>query len=265
MSDGTGEASQAELLAAVRECSEVWGRTGFPLRVAASHEIRFRVGYPLVAHAVNNVRVAGDVFSRVPHVSAGIARVALEHALAAQWVFWTREGPETLVKHMEAGYLARTRAFRDAVRDQPGLTRLVAQTDLDTLDELSRREPAPGGERGWSMQAIFDRFSDSALFYDMYRELSGAVHPSFATTQAYLEVGREGAPASLSRRGHPRLAYTTAQGLALAGVLALDFLERCQADPPEPSPAARIANRVNLPHDLSASDQHPKRQPDRPG
>lgn len=261
MTEGTAGTTYPELLAAARECASVWNQLQFPLNISGDHEIRFRVGFPMAAHALNHVTLAVDTLEGLPLVGAGLARVALEHALAAQWVLWTRGGPETLTKHMEAAYLTRTRAFARAVEGQPDLTQFVDQADLDALTEVASREPASGAERAWSMQTVFDRFSDTDLFYDMYRELSGAVHPSYATIQTYLGTGSDGVPATVSRRGHSGPSHTAAQAAALAGVLALDFLERCQDTPPQPSPAATIAVRVNLPHDLSASDRHPDRQP----
>lgn len=261
MAEGAAEATVPQLMVAAQECIDEWEGLPFPLEVSADHEVRFRVGFPLVSHALNHVTIALETFERFPLVAAGSARVALEHALAAQWVLWTHEGPETLVKHMEAGYLMRTKAFADAIRDQPDLTQFVDEADLVDFDAVVAREPAPGGERSWSMQQVFNRFADTGLFFDIYRELSGAVHPSFATLTTYMDLtSDDGRRSSLSKAGRPVSSHTAAQATTLAGVFALDFLERCQVVPPDPSPAATVAARVHLPYDLSASDQRPDLQ-----
>lgn len=41
----------------------------------------------------------------------------------------------------------------------------------------------------------------------------------------------------------------------------MDFMERCQVNPPDPSPVAVVTNAAGLPHDLALSDQAPHLQP----
>jgi hypothetical protein len=82
---------------------EHWNRLKFPLQIAPNLTREFNVGFPLAAHALNHAAVGLETRDRFPHAAATSARVALEHALAAQWVLLTRGGAETLVKHMEAG------------------------------------------------------------------------------------------------------------------------------------------------------------------
>lgn len=264
MNEPTSEArSEAEfgwLLAAARECIVEWEKLAFPLSISTTHEMRFRVGFPLAAHALNQVAVALEMRDRRPLVAASCARIALEHALAAQWVLLTRGGPETLVKHMEANYLARTRAFAGAIRDDPALSQFVDGADLAAFSAVAARVPAPGQERSWRMEQIFRRFADTDLFYDMYRELSGAVHPSYETLETHLDLAADGAPRRLSKSGSPVSSYTCAKAAAMAAVLALDFVERCQEPPLDPSPVAAIANMYGLPHDMSFSDQRPDLQ-----
>ncbi|NPD04867.1 hypothetical protein HN031_09255 [Nocardioides sp. zg-1308] len=255
------EAEIGKLLAAARECIAEWENLAFPLSVSATHEVRFRVGFPLSSHALNQVAVALEMRDRFPLVAASCARIALEHALAAQWVLLTRGGPETLVKHMEASYLTRTRAFEGAIREDPALTQFVEEADLAAFSAVAAREPAPGQERSWRMEQIFRRFADTDLFYDMYRELSGAVHPSYETLETHLDLTADGAPRRLSKSGSAVSSHTCAQAAAMAAVLALDFVERCRKPPPDPSPVAATANRYGLPYDMSFSDQKPHLQP----
>lgn len=246
---------------ATEQCLQHWNLLKFPLRITPNLARTFNVGFPLAAHALNHAVVGLETRDRFPHVAAASARVALEHALVAQWVLLTRGGAETLVRHMEAGYLTRVKAFAGALNESdPALTSLVDAEDLAAFASVAAREPAPGAERSWSMERVFRRFAGTGLFYDLYRELSGAVHPSYETIQAHLDT-RNDHPPRLNRAGAFLPGHSSAQAAALAAVLAMDFIERCQEHPPTPSPIAAIAVAAALPYDLAFSDQSPELQP----
>lgn len=260
-SRGDADAEILRFVQASSKCLEHWNRLKFPLRIAPNLTRGFNVGFPLAAHALNHVVVGLETRNRFPHAAATSARVALEHALAAQWVLLTRGGAETLVRHMEAGYLVRVKAFAGALNDTDSLlTSLVDAEDLAAFASVAAREPAPGTERSWSMERVFRRFAGTDLFYDLYRELSGAVHPSYETIQAHLDT-RNAHPPRLNRAGALLSGHSSAQATALAAVLAMDFIERCQDHPPTPSPIAAIALAAGLPYDLAFSDQNPELQP----
>lgn len=258
---GDADAEIPKYVHASKQCLEHWNRLKFPLRIAPNLTREFNVGFPLAAHALNHAAVGLETRDRFPHAAATSARVALEHALAAQWALLTRGGAETLVRHMEAGYLARVKAFAGALGDSdPLLTSLVDAEDLAAFASVAARQPAPGNERSWSMERVFRRFAGTDLFYDLYRELSGAVHPSYETIQAHLDTRNEHPP-RLNRAGALLSGHSSTQATALAAVLAMDFIERCQEHPPTPSPIAAIAVAAALPYDLTFSDQSPELQP----
>lgn len=237
------------MLAAVASCVEQWETQPSQTAVAESHEPKFRVGYPLAAHALNHAGTALAVYHRHPLVAASCARIALENSLAAQWVLLTRDGERILVKHMEALYLKRVRAFAAAVDDP------------SELADIAARRAAPGDERQWSAEQLFKRFADSDLFYDIYRQLSGAVHPSYETILAHLDLRTPASKPTISRHGDLNTDETATTALAMASIFALDFFERCLKDPPNPSPVAAIAELAGLPYDLGLSDQTPGLQP----
>lgn len=183
------------------QCLEHWNRLKFPLRIAPNLTREFNVGFPLAAHALNHAAVGLETRDRFPHAAATSARVALEHALAAQWVLLTRGGAETLIRHMEAGYRARVKAFAGALNDSdPLLTGPVDAEDLAAFASVAAQEPAPGTKRSWSMERVFRRFAGTDLVYDLFRQLSGAVHPSYETIQAHLDTRNEHPP-RLNRAG----------------------------------------------------------------
>lgn len=253
------------LRAAARQCVAESKQLPKPLAVNRSYEDMFRVGYPMAANALNLSSVALDIWAHLPWVAMANARIALEHALTAQWVLLTDGGDEQLVKHLEHDYLTRTKQFSKALRDNPELSSGVDAGLLAQFEEVASRQSAPGRERSWSMQDVFARFDSSGLFYDSYRELSAAVHPSHGTITAHLDIAAEEG----TQRIHPSGSGAAGSdegfstGVALASLWALDFIERCLTGQPGPSQAARIAVEVQLPYDLAFSDQAPERQPKR--
>lgn len=105
-------------------------------------------------------------------VAAGNARIALEHAVAAQWVLLTDGGAEQLVRAMGYRFMTRAHEFAQAL-DHP--------SELADVDSMTAVD---GHLRTWNIENIANRFADTGLFYDRHREHSQAVHPSYATLQA---------------------------------------------------------------------------------
>lgn len=234
-------------LDAARECLAVWRELPTPLKVSKDLEIKFRVVFPLAAHALNLVEGALDQLPRHPLVASANARLALEHAVAGQWVLLTDGGEVTLKNSMEHSYLTRAERFARAAGNPP------------ELDDVIARPPIHGSAREFSTERAFDRFDPTGLFYDTYRDLSQAVHPSFGTLQAHFDISPEDRserawPTRIDRNGGAAPISSTAMGLGLAAVLALDALARLREGQDGLVDVERIAGRAGLPHDLSFSD-----------
>lgn len=239
----------AHLLAA-RECLQLWGGRWAALEVPPHLEIKFRVCYPLIAHSINHVNAALKTWDQFPLVAAASARVALEHSLTAQWVLLTHGAEETLVNHMTHSWMVRTQAFARATGTHDDLKSIL---DLD---------PVAGRDGEFSSQRLFDRFDASGLFYDLYRDLLQAVHPSYGTFTAHITISDEirageQNPSRVSAAGTEQRLSSFASGTGLAAVLALDALERLVLGSPRLNEVADIANAAGLPHDLRYSDQSP--------
>ena len=244
-----------DLLEVTRSCIQEWGALEFPYRVATEYDKTFRVGLPLAAHALNSAKVAIDAWSPLPWVAAANARVAFEHAFVAQWVFLTPDGPEHFMRHVAHSNLVQAQDFARAIADQPELTAMVPDCDLTDFQSYADREPVPGSERSWNLQSLFSRFESSGLLYGSYRSLSSAVHPSTGTIAAHLDLNHEGTP-RLQRAGQGATnRYEPAQGLALAALWALNFIDKCAPSYAEPGRAGTIGIPNGLPYDLSHSDQ----------
>ena len=99
---------------------------------------KFRVCFPLAAHALNHVEAAVTLHSSSPWVAMSCVRIAFEHALTAQWVLWTKDGEDLLAQQMSLQDHRRSSEFIDAVvraaADTPNLAESAAQLSED--DEL---------------------------------------------------------------------------------------------------------------------------------
>jgi hypothetical protein len=244
-----------------RACLAGWHKVPVSMSVPVALENTFRVGFPLAAHALNCVQVAVDCWDRFPWVAAGNARIGFEHAFVAQWAYLTPAGPEHFVRVAAHNDLVAAKEFNEAIGGQPELTALVDTDMLSDFDAYAAREYGPGNEREWSIKRLLARFDQSGLMYGSYRALSKAVHPSTGTLGAYLDVTAEGSP-QLNRSGHGTSDMSdAAQGLALAALWALNFVEKCEASYEGPGRAGEIAIPHRFPYDLAHSDRSDPESP----
>jgi hypothetical protein len=222
---------------------------------------KFRVCFPLAAHALNHVRAAAAVRSSSPWVAVSSARIAFEHALAAQWVLLTENGEDQLAQEMSVQNHRRSSEFVGAVGraaiDDPALAESAS---------LARELQALVGEKPssvWSVPMVCDRFSPTRLFYNIYRDLSQAVHPSYGLIGAYLEITPppEGAVRGVNTHGAASQPGELTRGLALSGLWALYVLEVCRGGQPHAADVVQMGERAGLPVDLRDSDQSPHLQP----
>lgn len=231
-------------LGAAQDCLDLWA-SAVPVACDADDQVLFNVAFPLVAHAMNQVATALLVGEQFPLVAAGAARVALEHAVAAQWVLLTAGGPEQLVRAMEHAFLTRAHAFSEALDHPPELAGLDATQSVD------------GRLRSWNIGNVMNRFATGGLFYDLYRELSGAVHPSYATLQAHTDIRTSHAVTRIDRHGAETRVDCVAQVLGLSAVLAMDTLERIRTPDSRLDQVQAIARAAGLPADLASGDTRP--------
>ncbi|MDP3950319.1 hypothetical protein [Microbacterium sp.] len=247
--DARAAALDPAYLRAATQCLQLWQEVCDRAEVPAGLVVKFRVSFSLIAHAMNHVAQALEVIERYPLVAATSARVALEHALTAQWVLLTKGGEETLVNHMKHSWMMRSQEFANATNTHDKLKPIL---DLD---------PIPGSDRGLSARMLCDRFDSSGLFYDTYRDLSQAVHPTHGTITAHFEavVAEHGQNSSnrIAPAGGAERIGSCATGLGLAAVLAVDAFERLRDGSPRLHEVGKIATTAGLPHDLRYSDQVP--------
>lgn len=231
-----------------------------PVAVAGRLDRKFRVCSPVAANALNHVQAALVARVTLPWVAASSARIAFEHALTGQWVLLTENGEDQLVGEISAKGYTRAREFADALDKLAAVDPAFA---AHTLTESERQallgdRPDPSG---WAVPMLCDRFSDSRLFYGIYRDLSQAVHPSAGLLATYLTFAPDGMVRGVDARGRAAPSGELARALAVAALWALYVLEVCRDGQDHAADVREMGERAGLPVDLRASDQHPELQP----
>ena len=145
------------------------------------------------------------------------------------------------------------------------LGRLASDPALSELALDDSQLQALAGDRpdssGWNVPSICSRFSDTKLFYDIYRNLSQAEHPSVGLIAAHLAPAPGAGNHSISVAGALRPSDDVPRALALAALWSLYVLEQLREGQPHTATVAQIGREASLPTDLRDSDQHPDRQP----
>ncbi|MGI8416267.1 MAG: hypothetical protein ACR2P2_08720 [Nakamurella sp.] len=239
----------AVFLRAAREVVALWRRwwgLGEPIAVPLPVELKFRMICPLAFHALNNVVVGLDLSQRLPWIAAEHARIAFEHALTAQWVLLTHEGEQKLHVEFQNEAHKRAKEFHQG---------------LGSPSEYAAMVGAEPPKSDWSVWNACARFADSPqLFYDIYRNLSGATHPSNGTVMAYLNITPDAEVTGLNPTGSASPCDETPRALGISALWALDALEELRETQPHVLELTTIGESAGLPTCLRDSDQHPERQ-----
>ena len=248
-------------LRVARHCIHLWHQLWRDDAVSfdSSLEIKSRVCFPLAAHALNHADTALGLHQERPWVAASCTRVAFEHALAAQWVLLTEDGEQELVNYMKGEQYKRGREFAEA------LGRLAFDPAMSGLALDDSQLQALVGDRpdssGWSVANACSRFSDTKLFYDIYRNLSQSEHPSPGLIAAHLAATPVAGQHNISVVGALHPSEEVPRALALSALWSLYVLELMREGQPYAATVAQIGREASLPTDLRDSDQHPDRQP----
>lgn len=227
------------------------------VEVATSCQRRFNAVWPCAAHALGQVRAALILLDAgLAFVADANARVALEHALLAQWILLTDGGDEAVVSEVR-------RQFRAKVVD--------ITTFIELPEHLAPGDPVASDGPARRFLQLCDRFSppiasDSdrgrkqKLLYTMYRGLGGAVHPSTRTWEQYFNWDDSGV-SGLTKDGKPGPGIDLMPALALSAVLAVDAVEELRVGKPRLGKLGDLAKKYGLPASLRGDDQEPELQP----
>lgn len=223
---------------------------------------KFRVCFPLAAHALNHVEAAVALQSSSPWVAMSSVRIAFEHALTAQWVLWTKDGEDLLAQQMALQDHRRSSEFVDAVvraaTDTPDLAESAALAE--EFVEFLGQKPVSD----WSVFNLCERFSSTRILYGIYRDLTQAVHPSYGLVRAHFDITPppEVVVGPINPFGAKLDAPELIRGMAVSSLWALYVLEISKAEHPDAVEVLRLGEEAGLPVDLRASDLQPHLQPD---
>lgn len=240
------------------------GAAASRLEVVVKLDNKFRLCFPLAAHALNHVEAAWNLRTSLPWMAKSGARVAFEHALTAQWVLLTEGGEAQLKTQLDRDAFVRREMYVDSVRKLSQLDDTFTQahglTDADLTSLIGERPE--GGRRRF--EAICRRFANTDmanLFYDIFRDLSEAVHPSYGLIQSHLTFDPGWVANGVNWRGTSGNEGELIRALAVSSLWALYALEVCRDGQPHALEVIEIGHRAGLPVDLRFSDQQPELQP----
>ena len=205
----------------------------------------FQATFPLVAHAMNQVAAALTLLEQgLGYAARANVRVAFEHAMIAQSVVHTRDGEELIVGSMQ-------KLQRNILRD-------MRTSGAELTPELDAEIDAPFVNPELSFQRIADRFDNgSKAIYGLYRHLTGAVHVSLATVNAYMDLRGEGQPPALLREAKPDVDPDQTLALGWSAVLATSAVESFRQGDPFREWVNTVAQDHELVPDLGPYDSQP--------
>ncbi|OBB58506.1 hypothetical protein A5757_16085 [Mycobacterium sp. 852013-51886_SCH5428379] len=134
-------------------------------------------------------------------------------------------------------------------------------TDAQLSELVQARSDAPGPA---TVEGMCERFASGGaerLLYDIYRELSGSVHPSLSLLRAHLHFDSSGEVRQVDASGQASGEITFGRELALSAAWALYAVEVCRFGQPHMAEVDSIGTAAGLPVDLRNSDVRPDEQP----
>jgi len=192
----------------------------------------------LIAHSLNMAEAGLLLIEQNRGDSAKpLARVALEHAVTAQWVHLQERGIEGLTARVIS-------SFRKIyTRKPPGFQ---FPTEVDELyAELQKPENYP--REVDVFEQMCNAFNEGRPLYSLYRVLSGSVHPGDFTVTEYIIADSESRTIELLQRSKKSGPTVALHALTLAVVLAMGVYEDIREGKPNEALVREIANKVGLP------------------
>lgn len=210
--------------------------------VGRANQERLLVLHGLVAHTLNCADTAVMVIEQGRHHAAKpLVRVALEHAIVAQWVHQHPEGIDAFLSKANKSYRTYYRSASKVVQIPKDV-----QASFDAMPDPGEIPSAVS-----NFEQTCRVFDPSGNLYLVYRTLSGAVHPGNATLRDYLQ-GDPYTNEDLALLTYPEERDTRPDlwAAALAAVLASAVYEDIRRGKPLKAKVCDIADRVGIPTKL---------------
>ncbi|MFI7027036.1 hypothetical protein ACIBMZ_30495 [Micromonospora sp. NPDC049900] len=224
-------------LAGAHAALEYWHQAE-PFKVDHALVRKFNATYATVAHTMAQVAAAVALHQQGSVYAARVnARVALEHALVAQWVVHNEHGEDQLIGSMN-------RIHRNMVQD-------LHQAGVVIPPQMQGDLTHPSGEPQLNFMTIAHSFDDGTRsIYGLYRQMTGAVHVSLATLTTYIEWREDSAVPALRPSAAGERDSEQFLALGLSAVLALSAIERLRSGQPHLATVYKLAESHELVPDL---------------
>ncbi len=233
-----------------------WRQAGWEtLALYAAHNTRylvnseddhtFRVAYPLAMQALNQARAGLELYRLgLTHQSVTNARVALEHAIIAQYV---RAKGRPAAHEVRVNLQRRRKAnlcdFKEFLTHAPGPTPFPAglQAELDAPTFEGKNLPSTGD--------ICKLFDPTLGLYSVYRQLTTGIHLSVDTVNLYVDLTEDGSVTAVHAAPSPAVSTSVdlSMGLGWSAVLGAHAVESLRAEGSRLAEVEAIAARHRLP------------------
>lgn len=217
-------------------------------RVAHRRATDMKLLHGMVAHCNNIASAALKLLDDADDHSAAVAplvRIALEHAMTAQWIVTQPDGQRQFMQ--QSSYKS---AKFHKLTDKVG-----AEIPVEVREWYADR-PAPQQSASLTqVRKMFEALDPSEWSYVEYAHLSSLTHPSAAEVVMYLDTRAE-PPGLLLRPAHDRraLLFTLARAVVLANAVYFDLLR----GKPNKAAISKIARDAHLPLWLSSDGKAPQ-------
>lgn len=221
----------------IRQILEIYENTE-ELQVSGEDAVRMAKLHGLLAHTFGMTRAALVLIdNRQIAASNVLARVALEHAVFAQWAHLHWNG---LVGLSQAEVITYRKLFN-------GLkTRFRFSQSIKDFYAATMKKPKDVHLEVKKFYEMCNSFVDGDELYNFYRLLSGYVHPGNLTKRLYHDIPAEGQPIMLRWHAHDQGLLPTLHNLTLSVALAAWIYEDLRDGKPRLVELQSIAAQVDI-------------------
>jgi len=202
-------------------------------------QVKFQATFPLAMYALNQTYAALILAEKKrEYLAVANVRVAYEHAVTAQWVFFTEGAEEKLV-----GSVNRHNRY--------------VLADLATYASVPDKLLSGFGEHGdATMPKIKEQCEAlnpaSDVLFSLYRNLTVGVHPSLATLAQHLTGSAEHGITGVRFGAAQEAPVDTWLGCALAALSAAATIEIQREGQPRMPQVIELSQKHRVPFDLRA-------------
>ncbi len=208
------------------------------LVVTPGEEARLAMIHPLLAHTFEMARAVLMLID-ASQVSAAkaLSRVAMEHAVFAQWVYQHPEGLLGLSAKEAASYRKLYNGLKEG---------FVFPDEIAEFYETKMKNPIGIPSDDQPFEQVCLCFEDGKDLYRIYRLVSGSVHPGNLTAREYIEYSGDGSQVTLRWKAVMSDPIPPLHITALSVSLAASIYEDLREGKPRINEIESIATSVGI-------------------